>query len=76
MKTNELRVIQDYEKLSIELKEQIKLVYPEGYNQYLISIKNNFFSNFFCIFVISHKILLHYMQPSETKKLTLINNYK
>ena len=41
MKTNKLRVIQDYEKLSTELKEQIKLVYPEGYSEHLIEFKNN-----------------------------------
>ncbi len=40
METNKLRVIQDYEKLSNEIKEQIKLVYPEGYSQFLIEFKN------------------------------------
>lgn len=35
-----LRVIQDYEKLSTELQEQIKLVYPEGYSQHLITFNN------------------------------------
>ena len=40
MEINKLRVIQDYEKLSNEIKEQIKLVYPEGYSQYLIEFKN------------------------------------
>jgi hypothetical protein len=37
MNTTKLRVIQDYEKLSKELKEQIKLVYPEGYSDFLIN---------------------------------------
>lgn len=41
MKTNKLRVIQDYEKLGTELKEQIKLVYPEGYSEHLIEFKNS-----------------------------------
>ena len=36
MTDNKLRVIQDYEKLSTELKEQVKLVYPEGFSDYLI----------------------------------------
>jgi len=40
MSANKLRVITDYEKLSVELKEQIKLVYPEGFSQHLIKFKN------------------------------------
>jgi len=38
MITTKQKVIKDYEKLSKELKEQIKLVYPEGYAEYLISV--------------------------------------
>lgn len=34
------RVIQDYEKLSKEIKEQIKLYYPDGYSDHLITFKN------------------------------------
>lgn len=41
MEVNKLRVIQDYKKLSCELKEQIKLVYPEGYRQHLIKFNNS-----------------------------------
>lgn len=40
-KTNKLRVIQDYEKLSTDIQEQIKLVYPNGYSQHIISFKNH-----------------------------------
>jgi len=40
MEKDKLRVIQNYEKLSDEIKEQIKLVYPEGYSQHLIEFKN------------------------------------
>ena len=40
MKTNKLRVIQDFEKLSAEIQEQIKLVYPDGFSQHLIEFKN------------------------------------
>ncbi|MHA7128680.1 hypothetical protein [Algoriphagus namhaensis] len=40
MSTQKLRVIQDYEKLSKEIQEQIKLVYPEGYRDHLISFTN------------------------------------
>jgi len=38
---NKHRVIQDYEKLSEELQEQIKLVYPDGFSQHLIKFKNS-----------------------------------
>lgn len=34
------RVIQDYEKLTVEIKEQIKLYYPDGYSEHLIRFKN------------------------------------
>lgn len=41
METNKLRVIQDYEKLASDIKEQIKLVYPEGFSQHLLEFTNN-----------------------------------
>ena len=37
---NKPRVIKDYEQLSEEVKEQIKLVYPKGFTQYLVSYVN------------------------------------
>ena len=40
-KQDKLRVIKDYSKLSDELKEQIKLAYPEGYSQHLIEFTNS-----------------------------------
>ena len=40
MKTNKLRVIQDFEKVGKDIQEQIKLVYPEGFSQHLIEYKN------------------------------------
>lgn len=40
MEPNKLRVIQDYTKLSEEIQEQLKLVYPRGFSQHLISFKN------------------------------------
>ena len=40
METEKLKVIQDYEKLDEDIKEQIKLVYPRGYSQHLIKFKN------------------------------------
>ena len=41
MESNKLRVIQHYDKLSEELKEQVKLVYPEGFSDYLIQFTNS-----------------------------------
>lgn len=40
MNTPKPRVIKDYEKLAPELQEQLKLVYPEGYSQFLIEFVN------------------------------------
>ena len=40
MKANKLRVIQDFEKVSTEIQEQIKLVYPEGFSKHLVEFKN------------------------------------
>jgi hypothetical protein len=40
MKSSKQRVIQDFEKVSSDIQEQIKLVYPEGFSQHLISFKN------------------------------------
>ncbi len=41
METNKSRVVVDYEKLSEELVEQIKLVYPSGFSQHLIEFVNS-----------------------------------
>ena len=38
--SNKPRVIKDYEKLDDDIKEQIKLVYPSGFSQHLISFTN------------------------------------
>jgi len=40
-RTDKPRVIQNYEKLSVEIREQIKLVYPEGYIDNLIEFTNH-----------------------------------
>ena len=37
MMINKLRVVKDYEKLTPEIQEQIKLVYPYGFSQHLIT---------------------------------------
>lgn len=42
MEVTKLKVIQDYDKLSDEIKEQIKLVFPEGYRDHLIEFKNKY----------------------------------
>lgn len=34
------RVVKDYEKLTEEVKEQIKLVYPRGFSHHLVSFMN------------------------------------
>ena len=36
-----LRVIQDLEKLSADIQEQIKLVYSEGFSQHLMEFRNH-----------------------------------
>ena len=40
MEKNKLRVIQDYNKLTKDLQEQVKLVYPEGFSEYLTYFTN------------------------------------
>lgn len=41
MDVSKLRVIQDYKKLSKELQEQVKLVYPDGFTDYLVYFTNS-----------------------------------
>lgn len=38
--SNKPRVIKDYDKISDEMKEQVKALYPDGFNAYLISFTN------------------------------------
>lgn len=40
MKNNKPRVIKDYNKLDLEVQEQVKLAYNEGFHGHLISYKN------------------------------------
>jgi hypothetical protein len=40
MKNEKIRVIKDFEKLEEEIQEQIKLVYPNGFSQNLITFTN------------------------------------
>ncbi len=40
MAVSKPRVIKDFEKLENKIQEQIKLVYPEGFSQHLITFTN------------------------------------
>ena len=40
MAVSKPRVIKDFEKLENKIQEQIKLVYPEGFSQHLITFSN------------------------------------
>jgi len=40
MQTNKQKVIIDFYKLGKDLQEQVKLVYPDGFSDYLIHFKN------------------------------------
>ena len=40
MSEQKLRVIKDYDKLDKAIQEQIKLVYPEGFREHLITFLN------------------------------------
>ena len=37
MTTSKPRVLKDFEKLELEIQEQIKLTYPSGFHQHLVS---------------------------------------
>lgn len=41
MTAQKLRIIKDYQKLDKEIQEQVKLVYPDGFSEYLIDFTNN-----------------------------------
>jgi len=36
-KDNKYRVVKEYDRLDIDIKEQLKLVYPEGFSNFLLS---------------------------------------
>ena len=40
MSANKKRVVKDFEKLDFEIREQIKLSFPSGFSEHLISFKN------------------------------------
>lgn len=37
---NKLRIIKDYGKLDLDIQEQLKVAYPNGFSQYLIEFSN------------------------------------
>lgn len=70
MTTNKLRVIQDFEKLSSDIQEQIKLVYPEGFSQHVIEFKNKEGKTVFALpFETDEKIYMVRMSMKEAKQL-------
>ncbi len=67
---DKIRVTQDYEKLSDELKEQLKLVYPDGYSQFLIQFMNKEGKKINGLrFETDDKIYLIRMTVSEAEKI-------
>lgn len=38
--TNKPRIIKDFDKISAEMQEQVKTMYPNGFGDYLISFTN------------------------------------
>lgn len=67
---NKLRVTQEYERLSDELKEQIKLVYPEGYSQHIFSFNNKEGKRISALrFETDEKIYLIRMSIAEAESL-------
>jgi len=38
--TNKPRVIKDFDKISLEMQEQVKAMYPDGFSAYLVSFTN------------------------------------
>ena len=67
---NKLRVTQEYDKLSDELKEQIKLVYPEGYSQHIFTFTNKDGARTSALrFETDEKIYLIRMSIAEAEEL-------
>jgi len=70
MKAIKLRVIQDFEKVSTEIQEQIKLVYPEGFSQHLVTFQNKDNETVFALpFETDEKIYMIRMSVKEAKRL-------
>ena len=73
MKTDKLRVIQDFEKLNSDIQEQVKLVYPNGFSQHLIKFKNKDNETVFALpFETDEKIYM--IRMSVKKAIQLIED--
>jgi hypothetical protein len=67
---NKPRLITDYEKLGDEIKEQIKMVYPYGFSQNLITFTNKEGRNINGLrFEVEDKIYLIRMTVSEADEI-------
>lgn len=70
MAAAKLRLIQDYEKLNTGLQEQIKLVYPEGYAEYLVYYVNKQGERVTALpFETFDKVYMVRMSSAKAKKL-------
>lgn len=64
------RVITDFEKLSDEIQQQIKMVYPYGFSQHLISFTNKDGMNIKGLrFEVEEKIYLIRMSVAEADEI-------
>ena len=67
---DKLRVVTDYERLSEEIQEQIKLEYPYGYSQHLILFKNREGKNIKGLrFETEEKIILIRMTENQAEEI-------
>lgn len=67
---SKVRVTQEYSKLSEEIREQLKLVYPEGFSQYLFQFTNKEGKNTSALrFETDEKIYLIRMSVQEARQI-------
>lgn len=70
MSTTKPRVIKDYDKLEDHIQEQIKLAYPEGFSDYLITFVNKEGKNVSALpFETDEKYYLVRMTRAEAQEL-------
>lgn len=67
---SKVRVTQEYSKLTEEIREQLKLVYPEGFSQYLFQFTNKEGKNTTALrFETDEKIYLIRMSVQEARQI-------
>lgn len=67
---SKLKVTQDYEKLSEQIKEQVKLVYPDGFSEHLITYTNKEGKNVSALrFETDEKIYLIRMTRAQAEEI-------